>query len=161
MSVQKNRLLQRVKTLKRDPRPCLFMSLSAKLEKFLADQTEKTKPSLPKITFEELAQRKIQFGEAKFGMSFEEAFTDQRWTKWFIKSYEKSQKPEHKMFIQFVTLKNRTRIKQEDREDEDREERSKLVLGPTSESRRRSAHEPLGREHSDPAREYVSGRNGE
>ena len=55
------------------------------------------------IPLETLEKEKITFGQAKLGMPFTEVFQDAKWTDWFIRTYEKSGKPEHQMFVQYVT----------------------------------------------------------
>ena len=56
------------------------------------------------MTLEDLSRETIQFGQAKKGLSFLEAFKDHSWADWFISHYEKSDKPQHRKFIRFVEL---------------------------------------------------------
>lgn len=87
----------------------IMSSLSQKLNTYIQGvKKEDEKEELQKIeqmTLPQLQELKISFGKAKLGQSYEQAFRDQSWTKWFIQTYETSPKPEHRKFIRFVTLK--------------------------------------------------------
>ena len=82
-------------------------SVSQMLQKFRDSQLkEDQKDVISKIRLiplETLEKEKITFGQAKLGMPFPEVFQDAKWTDWFIRTYEKSGKPEHQMFVQYVT----------------------------------------------------------
>jgi hypothetical protein len=55
------------------------------------------------MPLEVLSKEKIAFGKAKNGQLFPEVFKDTAWTDWFIRTYEKSTKPEHQLYVQYVT----------------------------------------------------------
>ena len=89
--------------------PAIMSSLSQKLNVYIQgvkkeDEKEEIQ-KLEQMTLPQLQELKISFGKAKLGQSYEQAFQDQSWTKWFIQTYETSPKPEHRKFIRFVTLK--------------------------------------------------------
>ena len=44
-------------------------------------------------------------GESKKGCTFEQAFQDAQWTEFILNRFEKSTKPEHRMYVRFVELK--------------------------------------------------------
>eukprot|EP00435_Cladocopium_sp_Y103_P063960 s281_g25.t1 len=84
-----------------------LMALSQKLKAFREtkeedNSTEKLK-AIEKMTLQELEGESIQFGKAKLGMPFPQAFEDGRWTDWFIQQYEKSSKVEHAKYVMHVT----------------------------------------------------------
>lgn len=54
------------------------------------------------MTLEQLAKERVAFGKAKMGQTFPEVFEDHSWTDWFIRAYEKSLKPQHQMYVQYV-----------------------------------------------------------
>eukprot|EP00435_Cladocopium_sp_Y103_P062876 s1136_g24.t1 len=83
------------------------MSLSQKLKTFRestegVNSAEKLK-ALEQMTLQELEGETIQFGKAKLGLPFPQAFEDGRWTDWFVTSYEKSTKIEHAKYVMYVT----------------------------------------------------------
>ena len=63
------------------------------------------KDALKAMTVEELETEKIAFGEAKKGVMFKDAFLDERWTEFILTRFEKSDKPEHMMYVRYVTLR--------------------------------------------------------
>ena len=65
------------------------------------------------MTLEALSKEKISFGTAKIGQPFPEVFKDSAWTDWFIRTYEKSIKPEHQLYVQYVTKRLDVEIKAE------------------------------------------------
>ena len=74
-------------------------SLSKKLEMF-QDEVKKEHQQeeldlLDNIPLSRLKAMPIAFGKAKVCQTFEDAFMDQSWTKWFVKTYESSPKLEH------------------------------------------------------------------
>ena len=78
-------------------------------EKLLArrvkEETEKSAEStaeIRKMSLSQLEQKTIQFGKAKLGVKFSEAFSDHKWTDWFVSQYEKSDKASHQKFITYV-----------------------------------------------------------
>ena len=54
------------------------------------------------MTLEELETEKIRFGESKKGVTFKEAFNDAGWTELILTRFEKSEKPEHMMYVRYV-----------------------------------------------------------
>lgn len=84
-------------------------SLSQKLTMFQDDikkeQNQEALDLLDSMPLSRLKALPIEFGKAKVGQSFEEAFQDQAWTKWFVKTYENSTKMEHRQFLRYVALK--------------------------------------------------------
>ena len=84
-------------------------SLSQKLAAFQAEVKKETTPEerqeIDQIPLETLRAMKISFGKAKFGLPFEEAFADQGWTKWFVNTFEASQKIECVKFLRYVALR--------------------------------------------------------
>ena len=69
-----------------------------------ANQTA-NRDALQTMTLEELETEKIAFGEAKKGMMFKDAFLDDRWTEFILTRFEKSNKPEHMMYVRYVSLR--------------------------------------------------------
>ena len=61
--------------------------------------------TLERIPMARLKDMTIAFGKAKLGKTFAEGFEDQSWTKWFVTTYEKSQKIEHLQFLRYVSLR--------------------------------------------------------
>ena len=57
-----------------------------------------------KMTYEQLANQRISFGEAKLGQKFQDVVQqDPKYATWFIKKYETSQKPAHQSFVHFIS----------------------------------------------------------
>ena len=69
-----------------------------------ANQTA-NRDALQTMTLEELETEKIAFGEAKKGVMFKDAFLDDRWTEFILTRFEKSDKPEHLMYVRYVSLR--------------------------------------------------------
>ena len=82
--------------------------VSQKMKAFQARQKNAqeqiTLEQVDKMTLEELSQETVQFGTAKKGMKFEQAFADHSWAEWFVNHYEKRAKPQHRKFIRYVEL---------------------------------------------------------
>ena len=57
---------------------------------------------IQEMTLDKLAKERISFGKAKVGQAFPEVFEDHSWTDWFIRTYEKSPKSQHQMYVQYV-----------------------------------------------------------
>ena len=49
-----------------------------------------------------IGQRTHRVRQGQDGQTFPEVFEDQSWTDWFIRAYEKSPKPQHQMYVQYV-----------------------------------------------------------
>eukprot|EP00435_Cladocopium_sp_Y103_P041412 s1200_g11.t1 len=60
---------------------------------------------LKSMTLEELETEKVAFGESKKGVTFKEAFQDASWVEFILARFETSQKPEHMMFVKYVSLR--------------------------------------------------------
>eukprot|EP00435_Cladocopium_sp_Y103_P038646 s303_g10.t1 len=60
---------------------------------------------LKSMTLEELETEKVAFGESKKGVTFKEAFQDAGWVEFILARFETSQKPEHMMFVKYVSLR--------------------------------------------------------
>ena len=74
-----------------------------------------------------LSKEKIAFGKAKNGQLFPEVFKDAAWTDWFIRTYEKSTKPEHQLYVQYVTKRLDMEIKAEHTKGYHKESRAFLA----------------------------------
>ena len=85
------------------------MSTSQLADRFAAvkskqGQSEKT-AELSQMSFAQLSQMTIKFGEAKIGKTYEEVLkTDPRYCQWFLKKYAQSEKPEHMEFAHYLAL---------------------------------------------------------
>ena len=65
---------------------------------------------ISKMTLDQLEDQPIAFGKAKYGVPFKKAYEDLSWVHFIISKYEKSEKKEHQLFVQYVRL--RTEIEQ-------------------------------------------------
>lgn len=64
-----------------------------------------TMEELAKLSFDELQNRVIRFGEAKVGQKYHEIVNwDPGYCKWFLRKYGDSEKEEHKEFSYFLSL---------------------------------------------------------
>ena len=85
------------------------MSLSQKLalfqEEVKSEQNQEDLKDIDQLPMSTLKAMTIKFGKAKLGQSFEEAFQDQSWTKWFVATYENSKKTDHRAFLRYVSLR--------------------------------------------------------
>ena len=81
-------------------------SLTEKLQALRAktevDQTADQLEEIKKMSLSQLEKETIQFGKAKLGQKFTEAYSDHKWTEWFVTQYEKSDKVAHQKFISYV-----------------------------------------------------------
>jgi hypothetical protein len=81
-------------------------SVATKLFQFREGQKKiESKDEMGRIqdmTLEQLAKERISFGKAKMGQAFPAVFEDHSWTDWFIRTYEKSPKPQHQLYVQYV-----------------------------------------------------------
>ena len=74
-------------------------------ERFGAVTSEKTKVSFLKMSYHQLANQRIAFGEAKLNHKFKDVTEqDPKYTAWFVKKYEGSQKQAHQVFLHFSRL---------------------------------------------------------
>ena len=89
--------------------------VSQKLQQFRKNQHQEeaadTVVKIRMMPLEVLSKEKIAFGKAKNGQLFPEVFKDAAWTDWFIRTYEKSTKPEHQLYVQYVTKRLDMEIK--------------------------------------------------
>ena len=57
------------------------------------------------MSFEEVGQLTIRFGESKLGQQFSEVVKeDQKYCQWFIRKFAESSKPEHREFLHYLNL---------------------------------------------------------
>ena len=93
------------------------VSVSQKLQQFRKNQHQEeaadTVVKIRMMPLDVLSKEKIAFGKAKNGQLFPEVFKDAAWTDWFIRTYEKSTKPEHQLYVQYVTKRLDMEIKAE------------------------------------------------
>ena len=86
--------------------PVMPKSLTEKLQALRAkteiDQTADQLEEIKKMSLPQLEKETIQFGKAKLGQKFTEAYSDHKWTEWFVTQYEKSDKVAHQKFISYV-----------------------------------------------------------
>lgn len=92
------------------------MSISERLTQFRKEnETQTTAEKINEIkgmSLSELEKMKIEFGTAKKGMPFAQAFQDHGWTDWFVKTYEWSGKLSHVKFITYVEKKLDQEVKE-------------------------------------------------
>ena len=53
---------------------------------------------IKRMSLADLEKATIQFGKAKAGMKFAQAFEDSKWTDWFVSQHEKSEKIAHQRY---------------------------------------------------------------
>eukprot|EP00435_Cladocopium_sp_Y103_P044285 s2441_g12.t1 len=81
-------------------------SLAQQFKEFSKSQKKQVdREVLASMTLEELATEKVTFGESKKGLTFAQAFEDQKWTEFILNRFESSGKPEHMMYIQYIRLR--------------------------------------------------------
>eukprot|EP00435_Cladocopium_sp_Y103_P006845 s5108_g2.t1 len=74
-------------------------------DRFQAVTAQKSKVSFMQMSYDQLANQRIAFGEAKLNQKFKEVVEqDPKYTAWFVKKYEGSQKHAHQMFLHFIDL---------------------------------------------------------
>eukprot|EP00435_Cladocopium_sp_Y103_P014959 s628_g3.t1 len=74
-------------------------------ERFHAVTAQKSNEEFRKMSYDQLSKMRISFGEAKLNQRFIEVVTqDPKYTAWFAKKYESSQKPAHQAFLYFINL---------------------------------------------------------
>jgi len=92
------------------------VSISERLTQFRKEnETQTTAEKINEIkgmSLSELEKMKIEFGTAKKGMPFAQAFQDHGWTDWFVKTYEWSGKLSHVKFITYVEKKLDQEVKE-------------------------------------------------
>lgn len=92
-------------------------SIAQKLQTFREGQKKDDSQAellqIKAMSLEQLSAEKISFGKAKLGQEFPKVFSDHAWTDWFVQTYEKSTKPSHQKYIQYVEKRLNAEIKQE------------------------------------------------
>jgi hypothetical protein len=105
--------------------------VSQKLQQFRKNQHQEeaadTVVKIRMMPLDVLSREKIAFGKAKIGQLFPEVFKDAAWTDWFIRTYEKSTKPEHQLYVQYVTKRLDMEIKAEHTKGYHKESRAILA----------------------------------
>lgn len=81
------------------------LRLKQHLKNIKAGNNEALLEEVDQMTLAQLSKEVIQFGEAKAGITFPEAFKDHTWTDWFVGRYEKSTKIVHRKYIKYVELR--------------------------------------------------------
>ena len=85
------------------------MSTSSLADRFQVIQTSQTKNAqadrLMSMSFEEVGQLTICFGENKLGQKYQDVVKeDQKYCQWFIRRFAESSKPEHQEFLHFLNM---------------------------------------------------------
>ena len=80
----------------------LTEKLMARRVKEETSQSSTNAAEIKKMTLLQLENETIQFGRAKLGLTFAEAFNDHKWTDWFVSQYENSNKTSHMKYIAYV-----------------------------------------------------------
>ena len=80
------------------------------------------------LTLEDLETEKVSFGEAKKGVLFSKAFEDAHWTEFILSKYEKSTKPEHRMYVRYVELRLKALKKEPDNKDKPMASSAKMPI---------------------------------
>ena len=91
-------------------RPLTAMSsLVAQFKEFRKSDQQQTqqvhRDVVKTMTLQDLEEEKILFGASKKGLTFKQAFEDASWTEFILSRFEKSEKTDHMMFIQYVKLR--------------------------------------------------------
>jgi hypothetical protein len=81
------------------------MAQSTLADRLHAVTSQRNSVEFMKMSYEQLANQRISFGEAKLGQKFQDVIQqDPKYATWFIKKYETSQKPAHQAFVHFIGL---------------------------------------------------------
>ena len=81
------------------------MSLSKRLSELRTGAYADPLAEFRQLPFEEMCNHKIDFGRAHAGKKYLEVWHQEpSWVKWFVKTYESSDKLEHRKFLQFIEL---------------------------------------------------------
>lgn len=82
-----------------------FADLANRLKQTLKEENQKeSKEAIFKMTYHELSQCVITFGDVHVGKKYKEMPQDVRYVTWFAGRYKDSQKPEHVKFLRFLEL---------------------------------------------------------
>lgn len=98
------------KSLSTSNRSTIIMaSISAQFKSFRRaqqkDQEKESVEALQAMTLAELEDEVVTFGQTMKGKKFGVAFRDVGWTDFILSRYERSNKPEHMMFVRYCQLK--------------------------------------------------------
>ena len=93
------------------------MSISQKLKQFRQVQdgqcSEERIKAIYQMALVDLESEVISFGKAKMGVPFKTAFEDNRWTDWFVSTFETSTKESHVKYVAYVSKRLDAEINQE------------------------------------------------
>lgn len=82
-----------------------FANLAARLQQSMTSRTQEiSKEEVYQMSYEELGQCIIKFGEAHVGKRYEELIPETRYVTWFASRYKDSPKIEHVKFLRFLQL---------------------------------------------------------
>ena len=82
-----------------------LMAASDLADRLQALQTKKKTEEFQNMSYQELADMRITFGETKVNQKFLEVIEgDPRYTQWFARKYRNSQKESHQAFLYFLQL---------------------------------------------------------
>lgn len=74
-------------------------------DRFQALQTQKKTEEFQALSFQELSEMRVTFGEAKLNQKFIDVVEgDPKYTQWFARKYQNSQKESHQAFLYFLQL---------------------------------------------------------
>ena len=100
-------------------------------ERFAAVMETKEQESFDKMSFDQMAQMKISFEEAKLNQRFLDVVEqDPKYVKWFTKKYGESQKPSHRSFLRFINLDVERRELEQGKESHPKPSSSTMGLKP-------------------------------
>lgn len=84
---------------------CLKMSSKSLADRFAAVTEQKVQEDFMKMSYAELADLRITFGEAKVNQRYIDVVQqDPKYVKWFTQKYQKSEKMAHRTFLFFIQL---------------------------------------------------------
>eukprot|EP00435_Cladocopium_sp_Y103_P025277 s529_g6.t1 len=86
----------------------LVQKMKAHVQRTAQQEAAEETQQFSQMSLAEMGQMQINFGEKYRGQSFEKAFSDAKWTEWFVSTYGQSKKPVHMQYLTFVerTLDN-------------------------------------------------------
>jgi hypothetical protein len=81
------------------------MAISDLADRFQALQVQKRTAEFKEMSYADLSQMRISFGETKVNQTFLEVIEgDPKYVQWFAKKYHSSQKEAHQAFLYFLNL---------------------------------------------------------
>ena len=81
------------------------MALSKRRQQ-MQEMVEPVALDFSKWSMAELESSQIDFSQAHKGKSYAQVWSEeQKWVTWFVQHYEKPNKPSHRKFLHYVTLK--------------------------------------------------------